>query len=255
MDTKISWTDKTWNPVHGCSKVSDGCRNCYAEALSLRRGWTRKPWGAQNAKENVMLKPHKLREPFSWKKPCMIFVNSMSDLFHEQIPDSYLKEVFNVMNSLPRHTFQILTKRPERCVSWHGPWTGNIWMGTSIEDSRVLYRLQALKQCNAAIRFISFEPLLGRIENVDLSGIHWVIVGGESGKGFRTMNHDWARKIRDLCIAQNIPFFFKQDSAIRTEMRPYLDGVVWHQYPPQLVGAEERKAIEMFAKQWNEGGQ
>src|SRR3972149_6740308 len=149
-ETAISWTNVTWNPVHGCSKVSEGCRNCYAEALSLKRGWTKKPWTQPNAAENVMLKPAKLRDPYK-------------------------------INDLPRHTFQILTKRPGRAASWPGPWSPNIWMGTSIEDQRAAHRLDDLRPCQAQTLFISFEPLIGPIADVNLSGYAWAIVGGESG--------------------------------------------------------------------------
>ena len=238
--TLISWTNVTWNPTHGCHKVSEGCRNCYAEALSLRYGFTKKPWTAANKKENVILKPHKLKEPYGLKKPSRVFVNSMSDLFHEQIPDEYLKQVFDVMNDLPQHTFQILTKRPERAAQWKTGWTENILMGTSIEDSRVLHRLDELKRCPAKKRFISFEPLIGDVGELDLTGIHWVIVGGESGKNRRELNQQWAINIKNQCVEQGVPFFFKQDSAPLTETRCWLvepDGTrwIWHQFPGEFT--------------------
>lgn len=235
-ETAISWTNVTWNPVHGCSKVSEGCRNCYAEALSLKRGWTKKPWTQPNAAENVMLKPAKLRDPYKIKDPSRIFVNSMSDLFHELIPDDYITRVFEVMNDLPRHTFQILTKRPGRAASWPGPWSPNIWMGTSIEDQRAAHRLDDLRPCQAQTLFISFEPLIGPIADVNLSGYAWAIVGGESGPHRRPMPHAWARAIRDLCRKEGIAFFFKQSAAWRTELGTALqheDGTFWkwEQYP------------------------
>lgn len=182
-----------------------------------------------------MLHPERLRKPYSWRNPKRVFVNSMSDLFHELIPDEYIREVFAVMADLPQHTFQILTKRPERAANWHGPWAPNIWMGTSVENRRVLARIDHLRQCQAAVRFLSAEPLLGPLDSLDLDGINWVIVGGESGPGHRPMNHDWARDIRDKCVAAHVAFFFKQDSGPRTEMRPWLDGMVWEQYPGQLT--------------------
>jgi protein gp37 len=178
----------------------------------------------------------------------------MSDLFHELIPDDYIREVFAVMEALPQHTFQILTKRPERAASWEGPWTPNIWMGTSVEDRRVLSRIDHLRECEAAVRFLSAEPLLGPLEALDLDGIHWVIVGGESGPGHRGMDHEWARHIRDECIQAGVAFFYKQDSGPRTEMRPWLDGMVWEQFPgelsppqsvePSLVGASDTTTLK-----------
>lgn len=238
--TKISWTDVTWNPTHGCSRVSEGCRNCYAERLSLQKGFTHVPWTRANEKENIQLKHHKLRDPFKLKEPSRIFVNSMSDLFHAEIPDEYLAKIFAVMNALPQHTFQVLTKRPERAASWPGPWTSNIWMGTSVEDQRSVTRLDALRSCKAATRFISFEPLITPIRNPDLNGYHWAIVGGESGPGFRPMPHSWARHLRDACLDQNVAFFFKQSAAWRTELGTSLQHTdqtfwTWQQYPGQLA--------------------
>ncbi len=218
MSTRISWTDETWNPTTGCSRVSEGCRFCYAEALSLRFGWSKKPWTHKNAPENIILHPERLNKPRTWKTPRRVFVNSMSDLFHELIPDGFIAQVFDIMNEFPQHTFQVLTKRPERAAAWRGPWTANIWVGTSIEDRHVLHRIDALRQCKAHVRFLSFEPLLGPIGDIDLTGIHWVIVGGESGPHYRTMDHGWVRKIRDQCVAHGIAFFFKQSAAPQSEM-------------------------------------
>lgn len=237
--TAIEWTDQTWNPVTGCSKVSAGCDNCYAETLSLRFGWSKKPWTVENAAENVVLHPERLRKPLSWRKPSMVFVNSMSDLFHERIPDSYIDEVFAVMLAAPRHTFQVLTKRPERASEWfesyvssfdtaarvwtiasdlvgatreHGGWPSeawplpNVWLGTSIESWRFNHRADQLRRVPAAVRFISAEPLLdtllpiGRPERrLSLEGIDWLIVGGESGRAFRPMEANWVRELRDYC--------------------------------------------------------
>lgn len=239
MSTRISWTNETWNPTTGCSHVSDGCRFCYAETLSLRFGWSKMPWTQKNAMENVILHPERLHKPRTWRTPRRVFVNSMSDLFHELIPSSFIAQVFSVMADLPRHTFQVLTKRPERAATWAGPWTDNIWMGTSVEDRRVIHRIHALRQCRAQIRFLSFEPLLGPVGEIDLVGIHWVIVGGESGPHYRPMDHAWARQIRDQCVAQSIAFFFKQSAAPRSEMGNMLleeDGseTCWRQYPNDL---------------------
>lgn len=246
MGTRISWTQEVWNPVTGCSRVSEGCRFCYAERLSLRFGWSTKPWTAPNAAENVVCHPERLRKPYTWKQPVRCFVNSMSDLFHEQVPDAFIAQVFAVMADLPQHTFQVLTKRPGRAATWAGPWAANIWMGTSVEDARVLHRVDSLRQCGAAVRFLSCEPLLGPLDGLDLAGIHWVIAGGESGTHLtgpqhpRWMRQEWARGIRDACVAAGVAYFHKQDSGPRTELRPWLveaDGSrwEWHQYPGHLT--------------------
>ena len=242
-ESKISWTTTTWNPVHGCSKVSPGCDRCYAATLSLRYGWTQKEWTGENAKENVMRKPQRLREPYTYKTPSRVFVNSMSDLYHPQIPDDYIAQVFAVMNDLPQHTFQILTKRPRRAAKWKGEWTPNIWQGVSIEDRKRLFRIDTLRQCNAKTRFLSLEPLLEDLGELNLEGIHWVIVGGESGKGYRDMDHAWARDIRDQCVEKGVAFFFKQSAAYRTEMGTELqegDGTKtkWQQFPDTTPVAE-----------------
>lgn len=247
MSTIIGWTDETWNPVTGCSRVSEGCRNCYAERLSLRYGWTKKPWTAQNAAENVILHPDRLRKPYSWHKPSRVFVNSMSDLFHPLVPDSFIASVFQVMNDLPQRTFQVLTKRPERMADWPGPWAANIWAGTSIENRKALSRLDYLRTCQSQTRFLSCEPLLESLGEIDLVGIHWVIVGGESGPGFRPMDHAWAREIRDQCLAAKVPFFFKQSAAFYTERGTELlepDGsfTAWQQYPQVIMRSELAQA-------------
>jgi len=244
MATLISWTDETWNPTTGCSKVSEGCRYCYAEALSLRFGWSKKPWTAPNAAENVIEHPERLSKPLTWKKPSRVFVNSMSDLFHEQVSDEFIAKVFAVMGATPQHTYQVLTKRPERARTWPGPWADNIWMGTSVEDQRVAGRIDALRDCGAKTKFLSCEPLIGRLD-ASLAGMGWIIVGGESGRHMkagnpRWMQQEWARHLRDLSIDAGAAYFYKQDAGIRTEMRPWLveeDGSCWewHQYPGQLT--------------------
>lgn len=235
MGTLIRWTDAVWNPVTGCSKVSAGCVNCYAERISLRFKRSEHPWTHPFAAQNVKLHPERLKMPYTWRKPRRVFVNSMSDLFHELVPDDFIAEVFAVMVDLPQHTFQILTKRPERMAAWPGPWPANVWAGTSVEDRRVIGRIDQLRQCPAAVRFISFEPLIGAVGEVDLSGIHWAIVGGESGPGYRPMDVAWARELRDQCLDQEVAFFFKQSAGPRTEMAPELDGVLWEQYPAATV--------------------
>ncbi len=242
MGTIISWTDETWNPVSGCSKISEGCRNCYAERISNRYGWTKLPWLKKYADQNIICHESRLGKPFKFKTPKKIFVNSMSDLFHENVPDEFIKKIFKIMNELPQHTFQILTKRSKRMAEWPGPWGQNILMGVSIENRKSLFRLNDLKRCNAKIKFISFEPLLEKIGPINLSGIDWVIVGGESGPNFRPMDHAWAREIRDNCVQNNIPFFFKQSAAYRTEIGTFLEEkngtkTKWNQYPIQFASS------------------
>jgi protein gp37 len=234
--TGISWTDATWNPVVGCSKISPGCANCYAETLALRFGWTPKPWTPENAAENVILKPERLDQPLRWRKPRMVFVNSMSDLFHERVPDGFIARVFETMEIAERHTFQILTKRPERAAEWIAAYRRgrdplpNVWLGVSIENARHTWRADVLREIPAVVRFISAEPLLGslyansnrtaRIEGdllhgwrkpLDLTGIDWLIVGGESGgRDSRPMHPDWARELRGDAISRGIALHFKQ---------------------------------------------
>lgn len=240
MGTIISWTNETWNPTTGCTKISAGCKNCYAERLSLRFGWSQKPWTVGNEEENVRLHPSRLAFPAKLKKPSRIFVNSMSDVFHRQIPDDYIAQIFEVMARNPQHVFQVLTKRPERAAEWPGPWTDNIWMGTSVEDQRALQRIDHLRTCGAKTRFISFEPLIEDLGDLSLDGIHWGIVGGESGPGYRPMDHAWARRIRDVCLRDGVAYFFKQSAAPRTEMGTSLiheDGSewLWQQFPHELT--------------------
>lgn len=238
----ISWTGFTWNPMHGCSRVSEGCRHCYAETLSRRYGWTKLPWTARNAEANVQLKSHKLRDPERVQAPSRVFVNSMSDLFHPLVPDNYIAQIFEVMARVDRHTYQVLTKRPERAAEWPGPWPANIWMGTSVEDQRAAdLRIPHLQRCGAAVRFLSAEPLIGPMDLAGrLDGVHWVIVGGESGKGHRPMPHGWARQIRDACLESGVAYFFKQSAAHRTELGCSLreeDGTFWQwqQFPDHVA--------------------
>ncbi len=234
--TGISWTEKTWNPTIGCTKVSQGCKNCYAE----RMAYDLKAKGSKIYADGfkVKLMPSRLSEPKAISKPSLIFVNSMSDLFHDDVPDDYIKKVFAVMNACPQHTFQVLTKRPERLLALSSElnFTDNIWVGVSVENSAVLDRMDLLKQVPAKIKWLSLEPLLGPLPNLDLDGIHWVVVGGESGEKFRTMDIDWARDLRDQCVAKGIPFFFKQYSGKRPKhLGDKLDGRQWHEYPARAA--------------------
>jgi protein gp37 len=220
-DSSIEWTDWTWNPVAGCTIVTAGCTNCYAMRMAARlaamriekyRGLTRKSGGRHIWTGTIRCDEKALDVPRTWRKPRRVFVNSMSDLFHESVPVSFIRKVWGVMEDTPRHTYQILTKRPERLaeVARQLPLLPNIWLGTSVEDDRVLGRIDALRQVPAAIRFISFEPLIGSVAGADLSEIHWAIVGGESGPRARPMDREWVNEIEGMCRKAGIAFFFKQ---------------------------------------------
>jgi protein gp37 len=232
--TGIEWSHSTWNPVTGCSKVSPGCAHCYAERLSLRFGSSRKPWLPANAVENVVLHPERLGQPLRWRRPRLIFVNSMSDLFHEHVSLAFIQQVFEVMTEADRHVFQILTKRHDRLVELAPSlqWPVNVWMGVSIENRRWAERADALRQVPAAVRFISAEPLLGSLAGLDLSGIDWLIAGGESGPGHRPVRAEWVRELRDACREQRVPFFFKQWGGVRSKAGGRdLDGKLYSQLP------------------------
>lgn len=252
--SQIEWTDATWNPVRGCTKVSAGCKNCYAETFAER--WRGIPGHPYEQGFDLRLVPEKLDQPLRWTRPRKIFVNSMSDLFHEGISDEYIAAVFGVMVLAKQHTFQVLTKRPERAVAFFKDITDgdgmldtlrqfgverdlperfdfkNIVIGTSVEDSRVEDRVDRLREIPFMPRFLSIEPLLGPLPNLDLTDIDWVIVGGESGPGARPMNADWVREIRDQCVDAGVPFFFKQWGGVRKkEAGRELDGRTWDQMP------------------------
>jgi protein gp37 len=245
VSTGIQWTDETWNPVTGCSKVSPGCAHCYAETLALTRlagkaGYPGLPWTPENAAANVSLRPERLRKPLTWREPRMVFVNSMSDLFHELVPWEYIDQVFDVMEQAERHTFQVLTKRPERMRALARPALPNVWLGTSIENDRFVGRADYLREAPAAVRFLSLEPLLGPLPSLDLNGIDWVIVGGESGPDHRLVNPDWVRDIRDRVVAAKAAFFFKQWGGLTPKSGGRsLDGRTWDEFPavaPVAVG-------------------
>jgi protein gp37 len=208
--SKIEWTDNTWNPTTGCSKISSGCTNCYAEKMSYRL----QKMGNPKYRDGFKIKTHpdSLNEPYRWKKPSMVFVNSMSDLFHESIPFSFIEQVFKVMNDNQMHVFQVLTKRSKvlQEYSKHLKWTKNIWMGVSVEDNRQVVRINDLKKTDAAIKFLSCEPLIADVGDLNLAGINWVIVGGESGSGSRPMDEAWVQNILNQCDEQGVQFFFKQ---------------------------------------------
>jgi protein gp37 len=239
----IEWTDATWNPVTGCTKVSPGCKNCYAERLALRL----KQMGNPRYKNGfgIMLQSDQLDLPLRWGKSRMIFVNSMSDLFHELVPDEYIKKVFGTMVKADWHIFQILTKRAERLamLAPELPWPPHVWQGVSVESQTYTRRVAALLKVPATVRFLSVEPLLGPIGNLPLNGISWVIVGGESGPCYRSIKPEWVREIRKQCLAADVPFFFKQWGG-RTPKSGgrILDGRTWDQMP---VVENERRLFNL----------
>lgn len=230
--TGISWTDATWNCVTGCNKISPGCKHCYAETMALRL----QRMGQANYKNGfeLTLQPHMLEIPLRWKRPRMVFVNSMSDAFHEEVPLSYIIRMFDVMHEASHHTFQILTKRSKRLaeVANQIEWPKNVWMGVSVENADYVHRIDDLRKAPAALRFVSLEPLLGPIPNLDLSGISWCIVGGESGPKARPMDPGWARDIRNQCLETKCAFFFKQmGGRDRKKGGNELDGRIWEEMP------------------------
>lgn len=242
----IEWTDATWNPVTGCTKISRGCDNCYAERFSERfRGVPGHPF---ESGFDLTLRPERIAQPLAWRRPRMIFVNSMSDLFQKGVPRQYIDMVFDIMEQANWHTFQVLTKRSSLMRTYmrsrygDGRGPGHIWCGVSIEDVRAKSRLAQLHATPASVRFLSLEPLLGPLGALDLAGIDWVIVGGESGPGARPMHPDWVRQIRDQCTLQNVAFFFKQWGGLRPKSGGRsLDDREWSEFPArcaQLAAAE-----------------
>lgn len=231
--SRIEWTHATWNPVTGCSKVSAGCKHCYAERFAKRL----RAMGIERYRNGFRVTLHDdlLDLPKRWKTPRLVFVNSMSDLFHELVPLDFIQRVFATMRDCPHHTFQILTKRSRRLreLAPQLEWSPNIWVGVSVENARVLHRIEDLRHVPAAVRFLSCEPLLGPLDNLPLEGIHWVIVGGESGPGARPMQPDWVRSIRDQCLSQGVAFFFKQWGGARKDRSGrLLDGRIYDNMPP-----------------------
>jgi protein gp37 len=236
LGSNIEWTDATWNPISGCTKITRGCDNCYAERFAERfRGVKGHPF---ERGFDLTLRPNKLQEPLSWRTPRRIFVNSMSDLFHKEIPKSFVDTVFDTMEQANWHVFQVLTKRSsvmrryinERYADRAAP--AHIWLGVSIEDRKALVRLTHLREVRASVRFISFEPLLEDLDAIDLTNIHWAIAGGESGPGARTVMPEWIRSIRDQCRSQKVAFFFKQWGGRTPKAKGNrLDGRQWLQYP------------------------
>jgi protein gp37 len=236
-NSSIEWTEATWNPVTGCTKVSEGCRHCYAHTMAKRLHAMGNPRYTNGFE--VTLHHDLIDAPLKWKKPRKIFVNSMSDLFHKDVPLEFIQKVFHTMQEANWHTYQVLTKRADRLLelSTELPWPKNVWQGVSVEDERVVDRIDFLRQVPARVRFLSIEPLIGPINNLNLEGIHWVIVGGESGPGARPMNADWVRSIRDQCHEQNVAFFFKQWGGVQKHRYGrMLDDQTYDEYPEkQLV--------------------
>lgn len=235
-NSEIEWTDATWNPVTGCTKVSPGCKNCYAARMANRL----QAMGQANYINGFQLttQPHMLDLPLTWKSPKRIFVNSMSDLFHEDVPLPYIQSVFGTMLRAPWHKFQVLTKRSERLrrLSDKLHWAPHIWMGVSVETVKYAYRIDHLRDSGAEVKFLSLEPLLGPLPNLDLRGIDWVIAGGESGPHARPVDVDWIIDIRDQCLAANVPFFFKQWGGVRKKATGRsLEGRTWDEMPGAVL--------------------
>jgi len=229
----IEWTESTWNPVTGCTKISAGCLNCYAERMAKRL----QAMGQERYKNGfkLTLHPEFLNEPYNWRKPRIVFVNSMSDLFHEEIPLEFIQDVFTVMNGNRQHTFQVLTKRSERLRGFSSllDWSENIWMGVTIENNNYVHRADDLRLVDASVKFISLEPLLRPVPDLELTGIDWLIVGGESGPGARPMRTEWVLDIKRRCeIDYQIPFFFKQWGGVnKKKTGRILQGKTWDNYP------------------------
>lgn len=234
--SQIEWTDATWNPTTGCDKVSSGCKFCYAESFSRRL----KAMGVEKYANEFDFTLHEdvLEEPLRWRKPRYVFVNSMSDLFHEEMPVDFLLRVFDVMREASQHRFQVLTKRADRLVELSPliDWPSNVWMGVSVESQTYEFRIDRLRQSAACIKFLSLEPLIGPLPNLNLTDIDWVIVGGESGHKPRRIDPDWVRGIRDQCLNASVPFFFKQwGGKNKKKNGRELDGRTWDEMPEDLV--------------------
>jgi protein gp37 len=232
INSGIEWTESTWNPLTGCTKVSPGCKYCYAERMAKRL----QGMGQPNYINGFKLTLHEsaLTKPLDWKKPQVIFVNSMSDLFHKEVPTEFILKVFETMKRAHWHTFQVLTKRSERLekINAEIDWPENVWMGVSVENQDYTYRIDHLRHTGAKIKFLSLEPLLGPLLNLNLDGIHWAIVGGESGPGARPLDPLWVTDIRDQCVRSNVPFFFKQWGGINKKRAGrLLDGKTWDETP------------------------
>ena len=232
LKSSIEWTESTWNPVTGCNKISPGCKNCYAERMAKRL----KAMGSENYENGFKLTihDHVVNLPLQWRKPQVIFVNSMSDLFHKNVPLDFILKVFETMNKAHWHIFQVLTKRSDRLLELNKylPWSKNIWMGVSVENQDYTFRIKDLSKTDAAIKFLSIEPLIGPVYRFSLINIDWVIVGGESGPKARPMKEEWVVSIRNKCLKQNVPFFFKQWGGVQKKRNGReLEGRTWDEMP------------------------
>jgi protein gp37 len=228
----IEWTESTWNPLTGCTKVSPGCKHCYAERMAKRLQAMGQPNYVNGFK--LTMHEHVLEKPLEWKTPQTIFVNSMSDLFHKEVPVAFIQRTFDVMRRADWHRFQVLTKRSERLLALNPviEWPDNVWMGVSVENADYAFRIDHLRETDAKVKFLSLEPLLGPLSHLDLEGISWVIVGGESGPGARKMDDGWAKEIRDQCLAARVPFFFKQWGGVhKKKAGRVLEGHIWDEMP------------------------
>jgi protein gp37 len=238
--SSIEWTQMTWNPTTGCNKISAGCKFCYAEVMSRRL----KAMGVEKYENGFefTIQPDSLNVPREWKKPKTVFVNSMSDLFHEKAPLSYIKKVFKVMNETPQHTYQVLTKRADVLYKYHEQlnWTKNIWMGVSVENQKEIWRINYLRKSNARIKFLSLEPLIGPLSNLNLKNIHWAIVGGESGHGARPIKQEWVIDIKKQCAHAEVLFFFKQWGRPEFNVNPE-DTTIDSEHPQHAKGGCQLK--------------
>lgn len=257
--TTIEWTETTWNPVRGCARVSPGCERCYAERMAHRfsapgmpyEGLTRASKRGPKWTGRIRLVHDALREPLGWRQPRVVFVNSMSDLFHDDVPDDFIAAVFETMANSRMHTFQVLTKRADRLISLAPrlPWPANVWMGVSVESATYTWRIDRLRATDAAIKFLSLEPLLGPLTHLDLHGIDWAIVGGESGPGCRPMDADWVRDIRRQCATRGVAFFFKQWGGTQKKRAGrVLDGRTHDEMPPHAGSRNERRRLALPAR-------
>ena len=247
LASTIEWTESTWNPVTGCTKISPGCKHCYAERMAERL----QAMGQANYRDGfkLTLQPHMVELPLTWKKPQTIFVNSMSDLFHKDVPVEFIQRVFGVMRQAHWHRFQVLTKRADRLAEL-APlirWTPNIWMGVSVENDEYLGRIDDLRRVDAHVRFLSVEPLLGPLPKIDSRGMHWVIVGGESGPGARPMSPEWVQDIRIQCKKAKVPFFFKQwGGTNKKKAGRILDGRTWDEMPKSRPSSSYARSLNVL---------
>ena len=244
-NSAIEWTDTTWNPLTGCTKISPGCKHCYAERMAKRLHAMGQPNYANGFK--LTLHERMLSQPLSWRQPRRVFVNSMSDLFHKDVPDDYILRVFEVMRRASQHRFQVLTKRAERLDKINPliDWPDNVWMGVTIENDDYTYRADHLRKTDAHVKFLSLEPLLGPLDTLDLTGIDWAIVGGESGPGARPMEAQWAEQIRERCDESGVAFFFKQWGGVnKARTGRLLNGRTWDEMP-RLDSSAARTPLSM----------